>query len=193
MMSILSLSEVDWFQSTPPARGATLCVWFVMAYCSSFQSTPPARGATKRWVKIIISTVFQSTPPARGATQVFDSQEASCRFQSTPPARGATGFAPVSGGRTRGFNPRPPRGERPGIVDNNYRGEMFQSTPPARGATWFSRSFSYSPFVSIHAPREGSDVNKVRKHLIHGGFNPRPPRGSGADRSGDKGQFLLKN
>ena len=37
------------FQSTPPARGATISGWSLAKRLLSFQSTPPARGATKRY------------------------------------------------------------------------------------------------------------------------------------------------
>ena len=36
-----------------------------------FQSTPPARGATMIWMIRQVELVFQSTPPARGATPIF--------------------------------------------------------------------------------------------------------------------------
>ena len=51
--------------------------------------------------------------------------------------------------------------------------ELFLSTLPARGATRFHRSSSLGPVViSIHAPREGSDVYRgscltVRAISIH--------------------------
>jgi len=38
------------------------------------------------------------------------------------------------------------------------RGHLFQSTPPERGATMVYMVFSVVLIVSIHAPREGSDV-----------------------------------
>ena len=34
------------FQSTPPARGATVLFLFLLPVLRKFQSTPPARGAT---------------------------------------------------------------------------------------------------------------------------------------------------
>src|ERR1035441_551727 len=55
-----------------------------------FQSTPPARGATLRKEPKVAQHKFQSTPPARGATPDSLGNWISCRFQSTPPARGAT-------------------------------------------------------------------------------------------------------
>ncbi len=67
------------FQSTLPARGATVCrqrKWCVIAV---FQSTLPARGATRRWRGRRKRKIFQSTLPARGATtlspEILDSHK----------------------------------------------------------------------------------------------------------------------
>ena len=57
-------------------------------------------------------------------------------FQSTPPARGATLSRRRTGYMRWNFNPRPPRGER----------RRYAGLPGSRGS------------ISIHAPREGSDV-----------------------------------
>ena len=38
----------------------------------------------------------------------------------------------------------------------------FQSTPPARGATEYSPIENYDRYISIHAPREGGDVYRIR-------------------------------
>ena len=57
------------------------------------------------------------------------------------------------------FNPRPPQGERPNQESDYHRKILFQSTPPARGATAAIVSPSDNSFISIHAPRKGSDLN----------------------------------
>ena len=60
---------------------------------SQFQSTPPARGATVFSPPLDFFQTFQSTPPARGATLTCPSGTSEREvFQSTPPARGATIF-----------------------------------------------------------------------------------------------------
>ena len=121
---------------------------------------------------------FQSTPPARGATDGSQNRCLLKRFQSTPPARGATSADTVIPRRRTNFNPRPPRGERLSGVHN----------------------FADCIFISIHAPREGSDFSAfstpihirefqstppargatVRHFFLLFfifNFNPRPPRG----------------
>ena len=74
------------------------------------------------------------------------------RFQSTPPVRGAT---LRRGGR---------------IV--HWR---FQSTPPVRGATYVIRWKAHAIGVSIHAPREGSDVIATAAAILAMVFQSTPP------------------
>ena len=58
------------------------------------------------------------------------------------------------------FNPRPPRGERHDVAIVLVAHPKFQSTPPARGATLYARQHLRCCKISIHAPREGSDLNR---------------------------------
>ena len=55
---------------------------------------------------------------------------------------------------------------------------LFQSTPPARGAT---SGYQYEDLrldvISIHAPREGGDLDGAPGPGECQNFNPRPPRG----------------
>ena len=124
------------FQSTHPARGATVTPYQSRSSSVIFQSTHPARGATGYificWFfdEISIhapregcdkavqywpysSRLFQSTHPARGATQSPGwTESAWTPFQSTHPARGATGIRLPPRYSGRYFNPRTPRGVR---------------------------------------------------------------------------------
>ena len=83
---------------------------------------------------------FLSTLPARGATQRLPRGGGLCKFLSTLPARGAT---TATGG-----------------LECTSR---FLSTLPARGAT--AKVVLPEPGIpiSIHAPREGSDIAKATK------------------------------
>ena len=90
-------------------------------------------------------------------------------FQSTLPARGATTVA----------------------VDRRF-GKEFQSTLPARGATWDDAKAANAYRISIHAPREGSDLRLSRAKPKARNFNPRSPRGErrhGRDHHGQKSGF----
>ena len=99
---------------------------------------------------------FLSTLPARGATtQAPPMMTETDEFLSTLPARGAT-LHPLQGGqRGEYFYPRSPRGERP--LPFNLR--------------LIERS------ISIHAPREGSDVGTGGPDVRPQNFYPRSPRG----------------
>ena len=101
------------FQSTPPARGATVVVrlgslsfrisihapreggdsagWTAAARRKNFNPRPPRGGRHAGYFLDRWKLVFQSTPPARGATlQDARDRAKTEEFQSTPPARGAT-------------------------------------------------------------------------------------------------------
>ena len=80
---------------------------------------------------------FQSTLPARGATRTDSTKPISLlQFQSTLPARGATV-----------------------AYRKGFKHTLFQSTLPARGATLRVALFQLRHQISIHAPREGSDLS----------------------------------
>ena len=204
-------SENDHFNPRPPRGGRPRQATSFMGE-PLFQSTPPARGATVGAPKsAATSSLFQSTPPARGATvreKVMQGQ--TLLFQSTPPARGATSVVPFCSSFSHHFNPRPPRGGR---LDHNAvcaAHVVFQSTPPARGATLVIDQVWHRPDISLHAPREGGDhdflsVRAADGISIHapreGGdyarrqsgctpqdFNPRPPRGG--RRRNDREHYL---
>ena len=99
--------------------------------------------------------IFLSTLPARGATRpACGSFPAAHRFLSTLPARGATVLLPqrLEGGIY--FYPRSPRGER-------LRKRALSST-----ARW----------ISIHAPREGSDPCRCNKVVSQVGISIHAPR-----------------
>ena len=124
------------FQSTLPARGATLRIRFMcleggisihaprtgsdnaraifLSCFSRISIHAPRTGSDSCTVGITgIVHSFQSTLPARGATQWVVRCGACRRFQSTLPARGATGLSRRPRVRASDFNPRSPHGERP--------------------------------------------------------------------------------
>ena len=100
------------FQSTPPARGATMmrnglfhkagisihapreggdcCGSLSRSRCHYFNPRPPRGGRPNTASALACHWIFQSTPPARGATCIYAIRELLTLFQSTPPARGAT-------------------------------------------------------------------------------------------------------
>ena len=52
---------------------------------------------------------------------------------------------------------------------------VFQSTHPVRGATTLADNQSVDMYISIHAPREGCDIDGKRYGRIDCDFNPRTP------------------
>jgi len=123
------------FQSTRPARGATLRHRRTAA-CSAVSIHAPRAGrdlSSPLFAAIICK--FQSTRPARGATHP-EHQHRSPRYVSIhAPRAGRDALFCPSRNICTGFNPRAPRGARPGIEVHDEAGLMFQSTRPARGAT----------------------------------------------------------
>ena len=60
--------------------------------------------------------------------------------------------------RPKNFNPHSPRGERLLAQHPAKPSNLFQSTLPARGATELCGTITTQRGISIHTPREGSDV-----------------------------------
>ena len=149
-------------------------------------------------------------------------------FQSTLPARGATTSSPASCCRRCHFNPRSPHGERLFINSRKSFASGFQSTLPARGATRTTRLTRCSPtfqstlpargatkhrlsydsqgYISIHAPRTGSDgyrrawrrrVQAFQSTLPARGATPRQrlhcPRGTDFNPRSPHGERQLPN
>ena len=167
------------FQSTLPARGATHRYVMVSQWLE-FQSTLPARGATYAESLDVSVPLFQSTLPARGATAhaVHFRPEAGISihaprtgsdlrsaftvaslviFQSTLPARGATGAIGPLLLIANYFNPRSPHGERhfnkAGIAQRYY----ISIHAPRTGSDHARDKRPTAYPISIHAPRTGSD------------------------------------
>ena len=107
-----------------------------------------------RRIEAQVRLQFLSTLPARGATCLPRLSQLNARFLSTLPARGATVVVLVT----------------PFAL-------VFLSTLPARGATpWCKRPPALHQ-ISIHAPREGSDIRYPQTGTARFYFYPRSPRG----------------
>ena len=148
---------------------------------SKFLSTLPARGATCYAPNVMIGRkLFLSTLPARGATHFSQvGEHGMIDFYPRSP-RGERRIGLTGIWRSENFYPRSPRGERrsraahssssgkflstlPARGATLHHGDtagdaQFLSTLPARGATRRSQRLSFRRGISIHAPREGSDL-----------------------------------
>ena len=166
------------FQSTLPARGATVSCSHEFNCFTRFQSTLPARGATIHKRIHFLLPPISIHAPREGSDALVDMQdEVKKLFQSTLPARGATYTQRGDDhGRYLFQSTLPARGA---TTDWQYglTRDGFQSTLPARGATSHDATTVHAAKISIHAPREGSDgsVNGAVVGRHH--FNPRSPRG----------------
>ena len=171
----------ELFQSTLPARGATTVSPPTDTGAPISIHAPREGSDHARWARLVWMAQFQSTLPARGATAGKPMFARTRRlFQSTLPARGATTesctclpvhlisiHAPREGSDScmslvliegLHFNPRSPRGERrtPHLREC-YHPDFNPRSPRGERRGALTAETVYLP-ISIHAPREGSDV-----------------------------------
>ena len=104
-------------------------------------------------------------------------------FQSTLPARGATMRSGCGKQDEFYFNPRSPRGERQALYRLLQIALCISIHAPREGSDVISHALSRPiRVISIHAPREGSDLNFLPVHDSGlDNFNPRSPRGERLD------------
>ena len=142
-----------------------------------FQSTLPARGATLRLtVENTRLERFQSTLPARGATKPSGSREPAERISIHAPRTGSD-----RGLRHKvamlGISIHAPRtgSDRPGQRELRNQAHFNPRSP--HGEYWDDINKAYSAYISIHAPRTGSDQTQRRGRQSGRHFNPRSPHG----------------
>ena len=168
------------FQSTLPARGATVVVKVPICRAAisihaprtgsdehdlsvpclrrQFQSTLPARGATGRRAQDGRRHAISIHAPRTGSDARRTPSSRQRQISIHAPRTGSDTAMPFSDSSHTNFNPRSPHGERLLSCDWAYFAALFQSTLPARGATAEAiKAFSLSDVISIHAPRTGSD------------------------------------
>ena len=100
---------------------------------------------------------FQSTPPSRGATKVLDFDQLVCSNFNPRPPRGERPDVLEKSIKSYYFNPRPPRGERPGAEFSLDLWIYFNPRPPRGERPRFVSSGVVALLISIHAPLAGSD------------------------------------
>ena len=141
-------------------------------------------GATNFTLAVDRDFKFQSTLPVWGATGVFQTENQNEQISIHAPRVGSDGFLQPQGQGWIYFNPRSPCGERLGTnsfisfciyfnprspcgerqipLDNLLNVAKFQSTLPVWGATFRYLLPNQNPYISIHAPRVGSDSGLIR-------------------------------
>ena len=100
-----------------------------------FQSTLPARGATIDRVKPYARNAFQSTLPARGATTSPGSSPMTfINFNPRSPHGERRGRTTVTWSRKANFNPRSPHGERLNVKDAEVKSLDISIHAPRTGS-----------------------------------------------------------
>ena len=146
------------FQSTLPTGGATRPAAVLLRNQPISIHAP--RGGERPYIRTewSIPGGFQSTLPAGGSDLTFAPSGVSpADFNPLSPRGGSDlTFAP-SGVSPADFNPLSPRGGATQDGGYYYQQYIFQSTLPAGGATFCFRASRSAFYISIHAPRGGSD------------------------------------
>ena len=200
------------FQSTPPARGATGARKQKDRQLRDFNPRPPRGGRHLiDFVKNLLQGNFNPRPPRGGRRhpagyvhgKIFISIHAPreggdsksvVQYPGDPPI---SIHAPREGGdwaRSRPrktpayFNPRPPRGGRPGCQPRWRRPQRFQSTPPRGGRLRRHETVGKGGPISIHAPREGGDFGTVASIAMAPIFQSTPPARGATPRISNRPQ-----
>ena len=169
-------NRLQYFNPRSP-HGERRAGVFSNAFRVRFQSTLPARGATICAGPGVRNKEFQSTLPARGATPSATRAFGTSRFQSTLPARGAT-FKGALAGIGSGISIHAPRTGSDGRLGGSpHRGVDFNPRSPHGERQVKARAVNQSKDISIHAPRTGSDQRGEDRHYYIRHFNPRSPHG----------------
>ena len=137
-----------------PVKGEEHKEWFQLSGIKESQSPLPVGGGTKSLCVPGLRRRISIHPPREGrdVTETERRGEALV-FQSTLPVRGGT------------FS----------FLLADCRKLSFQSTLPARGGTPTTRCKGLRRAISIHPPREGRDLQRIRKTRKKRDFNPPSP------------------
>ena len=206
LFSTLRKSSRFLFQSTLPARGATIWKYHHTVTFLAFQSTLPARGATPdepRQVRrvnhfnprsphgerphdcystgLIVPISIHAPRTGSDSKGIMPSQSPKNFNPRSPHGERRMGYS-IRSARVGNFNPRSPHGERHAGDIVEWGGADISIHAPRTGSDKRRRKSSVCSSISIHAPRTGSDActlcdADVRIISIHA------PR-TGSDRSG---------
>ncbi len=174
----------------------------------SFQSTRPARGATIRFQAAVKRMEISIHAPREGRDLLRCAANAEDQLISIhAPREGRDIFREVNDGKNQAISIHAPREGRDDVGEfTKAVGNEFQSTRPARGATGENRRYApdvcnFNPRaprgarqyvhvsievaigISIHAPREGRDQQRYESLTYQYEFqSTRPARGATARR-----------
>ena len=177
-ISVSGGAGAEIFQSTLPARGATVPKLSVVRLPTDFNPRSPHGERRARRAGETGQESFQSTLPARGATQALTSLLADVlQFQSTLPARGATKRHRDDAIRETISIHAPRTGSDLQHAGGRRAVGISIHAPRTGSDTALENGFVDEIAISIHAPRTGSDAISVRRAPLTLHFNPRSPHG----------------
>ena len=176
------------FQPTLPARGATIRNWRKPAD-SLFQPTLPARGATRWWSQRRIRPDFNPRSPHGERRQPHGANAPKFGISTHAPRTGSDGHFTTAIYRECAFQPTLPARGATVSGDVFALFGIFQPTLPARGATPAAACLWARKRISTHAPRTGSDGQRLDARGLLQDFNPRSPHG---ERQLDMGKMLFQ-
>ena len=188
------------FQSTPPARGATLRRQRDHRPGLVSIHAPRTGGDGQHRTRYLLIARFQSTPPARGATLTLLLTRAYPKsFNPRPPHGGrlhgyfhgiSFNFVSIHAPRTGGdrrrqtgraldrcFNPRPPHGGRRRLDAQVKRLDRFNPRPPHGGRPRAPIMSGIQVAFQSTPPARGATPGVVTRKISIDRFNPRPPHG----------------
>ena len=124
-----------------------------------FQSTRPARGATMSIIRYFRKLLNFNPRAPRGARRaVIDAEHAGTQISIHAPREGRDQTASASSCAMRNFNPRAPRGARRLLAGIKIKGKDISIHAPREGRDRERPGTGRTATnISIHAPREGRD------------------------------------
>ena len=201
------------FQSTLPARGATGTIstggkvvaisihaprtgsdLHVQAVTGagrlSFQSTLPARGATFYQNSMPDNSFYFNPRSPHGERLLHEAPRAhQWSISIHAPRTGSDGKGPKKDQKNLDFNPRSPHGERRHLRRVwAYRDQHFNPRSPHGERRIYTHDDGTIVVISIHAPRTGSDSQRIKSHTAQQSFQSTlPARGAtSADGHGSR-------
>ena len=143
-----------------------------------FQSTLPGWEATDKKIGKRRNTNISIHAPRMGSDPNAERiRPGMLEFQSTLPGWEATTRSRPSTRHRPYFNPRSPDGKRPSRLGEHHRHAFISIHAPRMGSDCRIPYVWRRPEISIHAPRMGSDRAVSPIVTLHRNFNPRSPDG----------------
>ena len=167
----------DNFNPRSP-RGERRWLISVLSFARPISIHAPREGSDRYLLFRELSNRNFNPRSPRGERLPLSAPPSSCqRISIHAPREGSDQRLPPRMSTSKYFNPRSPRGERLRLSPLCNSRSKFQSTLPARGATVDIGILMHPVVISIHAPREGSDIIAILLYMLWRDFNPRSPRG----------------